>query len=248
MQLLVNLSVLGYVVMVTLVGVRMLWLARRTRGAPELLIGAGSILICGVGFPASVASGFGGPVALLNAPLWVASELVTQIGVVLMYGFTQQVFRPGVGWAKALIAAVAVVLPAGLTGAALALAAAPDEASSVIATRPWLLLCFVPYAGCFVWTALESFHHYAMARRRQALGLADALVASRFLLWGFYGIAATGILAANAVGVLLGHNISTSLVVLAPAGALGFAASIAIYLVFLPPAWYLAWLGAPARA
>jgi len=247
-QLLVNLCVLGYVVMVTLVGARMLWLARRTRGAPERLIGSGSILICGIGFPASVASGFGGPVAELNAPLWVASEFVTQVGVVLMYGFTQQVFRPRVGWARALIAAVAFALPAALAGAALALAAAPGEASSVIVTRPWLLACFVPYAGCFVWTAVESFHHYRMARRRQALGLADALVVSRFLLWGFYGVAATGILAANAVGVLLGHNISTSLVVLAPAGVLGFAASIAIYLVFLPPRWYVAWLQAEAAA
>jgi hypothetical protein len=119
--------------------------------------------------------------------------------------------------------------------------------SSVAAAHDWLLLCFAGYAGCFVWSALESLHQHRMARRRQALGLADRAVASRFLLWAFYGIAATGITAANAVGVLLGHNISTSLVVLLPAGVLGFAAAIAIYLVFLPPAWYLARLGAQAR-
>jgi hypothetical protein len=247
-QLLVNLSVLSYVVIVALVGARMLLLARRTRGLPELLIGGGSVLICGVGFPLSVASGFGGELEQLNAPLWVASEFLTQLGIVLMYGFTQQVFRPGVGWAKALIAGVAFALPVALVGAAVALANAPAEASSVIVTRVWLLSCFVPYAGAFVWTAAESFHHYRMARRRQALGLADAVVVSRFLLWGCYGLAATGILAANAVGVVLGHNISTSLVVLLPAGVLGLAASVAIYLVFLPPAWYRAWLCEPARA
>jgi len=72
---------------------------------------------------------------------------------------------------------------------------------------------------------------------QQVLRPADPVVASRFLLWGFYGLAATGILAANAAGVLLGQNLSTSLVVLVPSGVLGFAASIAIYLVFLPPAW-----------
>lgn len=248
MQLLVNLSLLGYVVMVTLVGARMLLLARRTRGLPELLIGGGSILICGVGFPLSSASGFGGALAQLNAPLWVASEFITQVGVALMYGFTQQVFRPGVAWAKALIGVVALVLPVGLTGAAFALAAAPADASSVIVTRPWLLLCFVAYAGCFVWTAAESLHHYQMARRRQAVGLADAVVVSRFGLWSFYALAATGIMAANATGVLLGHNISTSPVVLVPSGVLGFLASIAMYLVFLPPARFLAWLQAPARA
>jgi hypothetical protein len=247
-QLLIELCVLAYVVVVTAVGARMLWLARRTRGVPERLIGAGSVLICGVGFPASVVSGFGGALAQVEVPLWLASEFLTQVGIVLMYGFTQQVFRPGARWAKALIVAVAVWLPVALAGAGFALAQAPAEASSVIATRGWLLACFVAYGGCFVWTAIESLHHYRMARRRQALGLADAVVVSRFLLWGCYGIAATGILAANAAGVILGHNISTSQVVLLPAGGLGLVASVAIYFVFVPPAWYLGWLRAPAQA
>jgi hypothetical protein len=248
LQLLVSLSVLLYVVVVTLVGVRMLLLARRTRGLPELLIGAGSVLICGVGFPASVTSGFGGETGRVNVPLWLASELVTQIGILLMYGFTQQVFRPGVAWARALIAGASVFLPASLAGAGIALFAAEPDASSVAVTHDWLLLCFSGYAGCFVWSALESLHHWRMARRRQALGLADRRVANRFLLWACYGVAATGITAANAFGVLLGHNISTSLVVLLPAGALGFLAAVAIYLVFLPPAWYLARLDARAAA
>jgi hypothetical protein len=239
-QLLVNLSILLYVVTVTVVGVRMLLLARRTRGVPELAIGAGSVLICGVGFPASVASGFGGVMAEVNAPLWVASELITQVGIVLLYVFTQQVFRPGVRWARMLVACVAVYLPLALAGAASALSAADPGEHSVQVARNQLLLCFAGYTGCFVWSAAESLRHYAMARRRQALGLADAVVANRFLLWGLYGLAATGITAANALGVVLGHNISTSLVVLLPAGELGFAASIAIYLVFVPPAWFLA--------
>jgi hypothetical protein len=100
LQLIVSLCVLVYVVTVTVVGLRMLLLARRTHGVPELAIGAGSVLICGVGFPASVASGFGGVVEEVNARLWVASELVTQLGIVLLYVFTQQVFRPGVRWAR----------------------------------------------------------------------------------------------------------------------------------------------------
>lgn len=248
MQLIVSLCVLVYVVTVTVVGLRMLLLARRTHGVPELAIGAGSVLICGVGFPASVASGFGGVVEEVNARLWVASELVTQLGIVLLYVFTQQVFRPGVRWAKALVACVAVQLPLALAGAAGAIAVAVPGEHSVQVMRSELLLCFAGYAGCFVWSAGESLRHYGMARRRRALGLADGVVVNRFLLWGLYGLAATGITAANAVGVLLGHNISTSLVVLVPAGVLGFAASIAIYLVFLPPAWYLTRLRAQASA
>ena len=248
MQLLVSLCVLLYVVTVTFVGVRMLLLARKTRGVPELVIGAGSVLICGVGFPASVASGFGGVIEEVNAPLWVASELVTQVGIVLLYVFTQQVFRPGVRWAKTLVACVAVYLPVALAGAANALSVAAPSEHSVQVVRSELLLCIAGYAGCFVWSAAESLRQYGMARRRRAVGLADGMVVSRFLLWGFYGLAATGITAANAVGVLLGHDISTSLVVLLPAGVLGFAASIAIYLVFLPPDWYQARLRGEASA
>jgi hypothetical protein len=243
-QLVVSLCVLLYVVTVTVVGMRMLLLARRTRRLPELAIGAGSVLICGVGFPASLASGFGGSVGRVNVPLWVGSELVTQLGVVLVYVFTMQVFRPGVAWARWVVACVACVLPAALAGAWHALSAAAPGAHSVQAVRGELLLCHVGYSGCFVWSAVESWRQHGMARRRQAIGLADAVVVSRFRLWGLYSLAATGITAASALGVLLGHDISTSPVVLLPSGVLGFAASLAMYFVFLPPGWYLARLRA----
>jgi hypothetical protein len=243
-QLVVSLCVLLYVVTVTVVGARMLLLARRTRRLPELTLGAGSVLICGVGFPASLVSGFGEVVERVNVPLWVASEFVTQVGIVLLYLFTFQVFQPGVGWAKALVLVACVGLPAALAMAWRALATAWPGEASVQVVAGELLLCFAGYAGCFVWSAAESFRHYAMARRRRQLGLADPVVVSRFRLWGFYGLAATGITAANAVGVLLGVNIQTSLVVLLPAGVLAFAASLAMYFVFLPPGWYLARLRA----
>ena len=217
----------------------MLLLARKTRRLPELVLGAGSVLICGVGFPASLASGFGGVVGQMRIPLWVASEFVTQVGIVLLYVFTLQVFRPGVGWAKALVAFVGAFLPIALAMAWYALSLAGPGEHSVQVVGSELLVCFAGYGGCFVWSAAESFHQYRMAQRRQELGLADPVVVSRFRLWTCYSLAATGIMAANAFGVLLGHDISTSPVVLVPAGVLGFAASVAMYFVFLPPGWYL---------
>ena len=233
-----GLCALLYVVLISLVGARMLLLARRSGGRPELLIGMGSVLVAGVGFPTSLLSGFGKPVGEVHVALWIASESITQLGIVLLYGFTQQVFRPGVAWAKALVIAVAAYLPVGLLGAGHALATAAPDQGSVPATSSWLLLCFVGYGGCFVWSALESLHQRDMARRRGALGLADRFVANRFLLYAIYGIAATGILAANAAGVLLGQDISASPIVLVPSALLGVVASVAMYLAFVPPAWY----------
>jgi hypothetical protein len=245
-KLLSLVCILLYVVVTTGVGVRMLLLARRTGGRPELLIGAGSVLVCGIGFPTSVASGFGKPAGEVSAAFWVVSELCTQAGIVAFYLFTQQVFRPGVRWAQALVAGMAVWLPVGLAGAAQALAAAAPEVGSVAAVHGWLLWCLAGYGGVFVWSALESLRQHGMARRRLALGLADPLVAHRFLLFALYSLAASVMLAANVVGVLLGHDISTSLVVLLPSGVLGVAAAAAMYLAFLPPGWYLARVRAAA--
>jgi hypothetical protein len=143
---------------------------------------------------------------------------------------------------------VAIYLPVCLAAAGRALAAAPPQLDSVAATRGWLLLCFVGYAGSFLWSAVESALQFRMAVRRQALGLADPLVASRFLLFAVYGLAATAILLANAAAVVFGFNLATSLVVLAPSALLGLVSSAAIYFAFLPPRWYLARLRSPAAS
>lgn len=240
MQALAELCVLLYVGTVTLVGVRMLLLARKTGGRPELLLGTGSLLVVVVGLPTSIASGFGKLAGDVHVAFWMASEFTTQMGVVLLYLFAQQVFRPSSAWARRAVAAVAVYLPVCLAGAGRALAAAAPEMDSVAATKGWLLACFVGYGGCFLWSALESLLQHRMAVRRQALGLADPVVASRFLLFAVYGLAATGIMLANAAGVLFGFNLASSLVVLGPSAGLGLVSSAAIYFAFLPPRWYLA--------
>jgi hypothetical protein len=247
-QLLSHLCLLVFVVTVTVVGARMLLLARRTRGRPELLVGAGALLVAGVGLPASVGSGFGQAVAEVAVPVWVASELATQVGIFLMYLFTQQVFRPGTRLAKALVTLAATSMAVGLAGAGRALAVAAPEAGSVEVTGPWLLLCYAGYVGCFLWSAAEALRRHVLARRRLTLGLAEPVVADRLLLWGIFGLAAAGVVGANALGVLLGENLSTSPVVLLPMAVLGLAASAAIYLAFLPPAPYLRWVEARARA
>jgi hypothetical protein len=38
------------------------------------------------------------------------------------------------------------------------------------------------------WIGIEGFHHYGKARLRHHLGLCDAMVCNRYLLWGFTGV------------------------------------------------------------
>jgi hypothetical protein len=238
-QLLAALCLFLYVAITTGIGSRLLWVGWRTRRRPERLLGAGSVLIGTIGMPLSVASGFGGATGEVHVPLWVASELVTQLGVVCMYAFTQQVFRPGVGWARAAVALAALTLPVCLAGAARGLAAAAPETLSVEATGGWLLSCQFAYAGAFVWSAVEGLARYLAARRQVAIGLLSPAVANRFLLFAIYGLSCTGITLANAAAIVLGLDIATSLVVVVPSAVFALVSSAAMFLAILPPAWYL---------
>lgn len=239
-QALAGFCLLLFIVTVTVVGVRMLWLARRTRGRHELLIGLGMVLIGTIGYPAGIASGFGRPVGEMNFPLWVAGTLITQIGITLIYAFTWQVFRPAERWGKAIVASGAFVMLASLLASANALlGAAPDDNSQAVVRVP-IFLGMIAYSGCFLWSAIEGVLQYRNARRRLSLGLADPVVVNRFFLWAVFGLAATAINVASVAGNALGVDPSRSLLVLGPMGVFGFVASIAMYLAFLPPASYLA--------
>jgi hypothetical protein len=247
MQALAGLCLLLFVAIVTVVGVRMLLLARRTQRVHERLIGAGMVLIGGVGFPGGIASGFGASVGDVRLPVWFAATLLTQIGILLIYAFTWQVFRPTAAWGRALVGGAALLLFSSMLGAGYALAIAPADAPSTLVARTWLLIGMIGYCGCFVWSAIEGFVHWRDARRRLALGLADAVVVNRFLLWALFGIGATGINVASGIGAALGLDPSKSAFVLVPMGVLGFFSSVAMYLAFLPPAAYLERIRASAR-
>lgn len=239
MQAVAGLCQLLFILTVTVVGTRMLLLARRTRGRHELLMGAGMVLIGTVGTPANVASGFGKTVGEMSVPLWAASMLVTQIGIALIYAFTWQVFRPAAAWGKATVAGGVLFMLAGLIASGHALSVAPPDASSTLVARNGLFVGMVGYCGCFLWSAFEGFVQHGRARKRMALGLADAVIANRFLLWGIFGLLATGINLASITANALGLDPMKSPLVLIPLGVFGFLASAAMYLAFLPPAGYL---------
>jgi hypothetical protein len=248
MQAVAGFCLLLFVVVSTLVGVRVLMLAHRTKGRPELLMGTGMVLIAGVGYPSSLLAGFGGSVGEMSVPLYAAGCFLTLVGITLIFAFTQQVFRPQDGWARALVASGGAVMMVSLVGSTHALANADEAATSYLVARSWLGLAMIGYTACFLWTAIEGIVHHNMAVKRMALGLSDPVIANRFLLWGVFGLMATGINMASAAGNRLGLDPSRAPLVLVPMGILGGGASVAMYFAFFPPAWYLEWLRHEARA
>jgi len=247
MQALTGISLLLFVATTAIVGVRMLLLAWRTGERPELLMGAGMTLVGGIGYPGGIVSRFGiGSVGEMSIPIWFISTVCTQIGATLIYAFTWQVFRAKATWAKVLVVTGVGFMVAGLAGMGHALTTASPTADSALVTRGPTFVSMVGYAGCFLWTALEGFHHHRMARRRLALGLTDPIVANRFFLWGFFGLMASVLTAISAITVLLGGKPSGTPATMLPMGVLGAAAVIAMYLAFFSPSWYVGWLRSQA--
>jgi hypothetical protein len=246
--LLLLLSTLAYVSVGIAVGIRLVRLARRTRGFPERMLGIACLSGPGLLAPCLVV------VHALAEPEWVvrAAAFVGQIGYALfcsvMVLFTWQCFRPDEAWARWLArASIVVVVFAAGGGMARALGLAPVLELRDMDHWTYRTIGFASLLG-HAWTGLESFTYYRRMRRRSALGLADPVVTNRFLLWGMVAIGA--LVASGAplfVGLLGGdsyHDLPTRI-----AGALAtIFGSVCLQLAFLPPQSYVSWLRARAAS
>jgi hypothetical protein len=240
MKLVVVIGFAAFFVSSLAIGCRLLWLARRNRGLPELLIGLGILGIGPAGFAltifAMLASGHPG---LVFATLATA-QLAISAGATSAYVFNWQVFRPESRLAQAVIGLAVAGFAVTFVGRWL-------HGSYALPVRldPWMLGTTANVIVCMWWGAFESLRYWALMRRRVRLGLADAVVANRFLLWGI-GIGAAGVGSAvgsvmmlasgNAVRGLDGSTLSNSL--------FGLVSAVAMWVAFLPPAAYRRWLTA----
>jgi hypothetical protein len=106
-----------------------------------------------------------------------------------------------------------------------------------------------------IWLTVESLRYWRMLRRREALGLAEAVVVNRFLLWGIFSAATFVNLAAD----LIAHTLYTGLAgtstemvmeVMKPVLVgtmivtmiLSMISAAALFLTFFSPARYRTWL------
>lgn len=226
----------------TLVGARLLLLARRTRQVPEAALGGGLLLIATVGHPVAALSR--SPAlsdTTAGAAILALGLSIVSAGIVLKSVFTWRVFRAATPWAKAIPAATAAALAAIVLG--LAWTTVGAGTASVHAIRPYGL-AFVAVLGLtFAWGGAESIHYWAMARRRQALGLCDPVLTNRFLLWGIASAAGAALCASIAAFLAVGIVYGRSPLALGTTAAFGAVISLSWYLAFVPPARYLRFIG-----
>jgi hypothetical protein len=227
----------------TALAMRLFRLARRTGGLPEALVGVYFLLVP-FGIAASIRVDRFDPAAAW-AVRATANALFSCGGVAILL-FAWFVFRPDARWARALAwggsAAIALLwataIPLGLY------------------ESDYSLFLLLPVYASYLWVFFESARYALLLRRRQRLGLADPVVANRFLLFAIWtgGVGAITLMGVGMSFVQVvqgtfhdGGGLSNP-VVLGATRALSLPIAVSIFLTFLAPARYHAWLRTRAAA
>jgi hypothetical protein len=231
------------------VGARLALVARRTRGLPELAMGVGLLCVTALGLPLTAVARLPGVVATpAGDALFGVGLAFSLTGILLVHVFTWRVFRPDSAWARAGLVLAGAALVVEWLGMMHASGRGTTLEEILPHTRPWAIAVVATVAVAFTWTAAESLHYHALLRRRMALGLADPVVANRFLLWAVGGVA-TALLCVALVACMraglapLRHPVPLAIISVA-----GIATSVAWSLAFLPPTAYLRWVRARAQS
>jgi hypothetical protein len=231
------------------VAVRLLLLARRTRQIPELSLGIGLVLMSVVGLPLAalgrLPSTVGTPMGNAVFALGLSSAC---IGIALLFVFTASVFHSGRRSARSAVVVAALVMATIDLGLLQAASQGSTLAEILPHTRPWGIGVIAMVVVAFTWTGFESLGYYRQLRRRRAVGLADAVVTNRFLLWGIAGWTAVVLCGSNVGFLLAGKAILVEPLALYTMALCGAVMSATWYLTFFPPAFYVRLIGGASQS
>ncbi len=241
MELIAGLSVALLVLTALVVATRTYALWFRTRGLPELLLSLYLTFATVLGYPVVI--------AMMQIPasesvaLHVLGALLTTAGPICLLLFTLEVFRSGSVWARVLV--VLALLP-NLVGSALyfveVTGSSPRPIGELIGVN---FLNSTANAVAYFWAAFEALSYHRQLRRRLHLGLSEATVVNRMLLWGLMTLAGGVAVAINLIALLAGSFLSPPVVLVS--SLLGLVHACCLFLAFHPPLWYRAWLDASSE-
>jgi hypothetical protein len=222
------------------VGIRLFALGRSTRGRPEHLL-ALTYLCTGVSYCL-----YEFPTLFERDLPWllIVARIIYSVGIVPLLLFTRDVFRNGSRWANALVWTNVLVLFSGVFFSTL-----NGDIEGLVVSSAWFWCDWIGYTAPYVWITAEALIAYSTARKRQGLGLCKPDVPNRYLLWALFGIfaALSGIAlvplyleyAATQVWPRWGDY---------AAGGFEAAATVMLWFVFFPPAFYRRWVNRQAAA
>jgi hypothetical protein len=236
----------AFVLVSLVVGARMMFLATRTRGLPEFVLGLCLFGMGGLGYPLTAVAR---QAAALDVDVRTAFMIVAHLCIISggasLGIFNWRVFRPGSASARA----AAVVLAAALAGCVAWQGVTPGfEAGAVGKQGAAIVVINLLTAVAMLWSGVESAIHLRRLLRRQRLGIGDPVVTDRIRLWCFSMTAAATIAIGSTALHLLGLDPAASIPGALLIGPLGLASSVATWFAFLPPRRYRAYLEARRRA
>jgi len=219
-----------------------LW--RRSRELPELLLSLMLLLATVIGYPLAIACTRISAIEML--PLHIAYPLAINGGFTCLLLFTLTVFRAKAFWAVCFTGLTMLVLT---SSAALYIfevtRANPRGPSEMIGLS---LFNSSGIGVVYFWTTFEALSYYRRLKLQMRLGLAEAVVANRVLLWGLMTLAAGVAVVVNAGSMMTGTFMSAPMVFLS--SVLGLVHASCLFLAFHPPDWYRNWVeqGSVAQA
>jgi len=245
-----SISLIGlvvYTIASAIVGVRLLIRANRSHGVPELLAGLSYVGAPALGYPLAIVSSQLTNRALAT-PMYLVGETSLVFGCCCFLFFTVKVFRPGASWALTLAGIGSVILVASGVGIVYSWLAYTDPAEVTAHARLPLAAMVGVLLLSYVWTALEGFRYYRMMRKRMALGMADAVVTNRFLLWTLSGVTSMAWISVSAIMLALGYNLARNPINVSVTCAGGIVNTVFLVLIFMPPTAYTRWVTRSARS
>ena len=222
--------------------------ARRSRDPAPLLLGIQLLFAMGFGYLLCAAGMALAMLTKTTAPalvslLLAAGHGATTIGLCAALVFERRVFWPDARWPAAAMLGLMATMGVGWLGATTS-----GDFSTGSYASGWVQLLTAGMLGTNLWVGVEPLLYHRKLARRVPLGLAEPLVADRFLLWGLGSLARAALIllgpAAEALLAVLGgeaRNTFTS-VTLVVASSLGLATSVAYWLTFNPTPAYARWV------
>lgn len=236
MELVAGVAGIASVLVCWVVSLRLLMLARRTGQSPELLIGAGLLLVGGLWNPLMAVGRQATALPdSVRVTLVILGATTAICGMSCIAIFNWRVFRPSQAWAPPLAFAAAAAL--------VALALAQSLGSSWLEFAhhergPWTGASWVGVA-IYTWSSLEAGRQHAMLSRRLRLGLADPVVVDRMRIWALMMLTSVTASLVFASCQTLGIAVAGTALGLSLAAAAAFLSAVFLILAFMPPASYL---------
>jgi hypothetical protein len=224
-------------------GIRLARLRGRTGELPELVLSV-CFLLWGVSYLLYAVPSALGNESLIN-PFFFPANILSDAGALACSVFTWKVFRASEKWAPLFVAGIALCLVAGIGASAWA----GEWEGSPPLTSAWYWFEWAGATLPCLWIGVEAFIQFRKASRRQRLGLCDALVRNRYLLWGIVGafwVTLQFIFIFQDIAWARTHQwpaYSDTLV-----GILEIISIGTVWLVFFPPAAYRRWVESASPA